>query len=136
MQGTPCDREVAGRLLLCYTPDVMRRNKNFDTAVAWVKAHYVIHPSLDSIKLVHPDGRAYGRFWSFLVRRDANGKLVKLPTPTITIANGRRPVYDFVNTIVHELTHLAQFLEGRPYDEGEAHHAGVVAAARYRGLTS
>ncbi len=50
--------------------------------------------------------------------------LSKIMEPTITIANGRRSVGDFVNTLVHELTHHQQHLAGRPYCEMEAHSAG------------
>jgi hypothetical protein len=109
------------------------RNKNFEAALAFVREHYadMFHPSLRAVNLVRNNGVNYGRFWPTTVRRNSAGLLELWEQPVITITNKRRPVHDFVNTLVHELTHLAQHVEGRPFCEREAENAGYAAARRY-----
>lgn len=114
-------------ILFMMTANGKRVNKNFEAALAYVQANYaeMFHPSLRSVQLVSPDGRAWGRFWSFTVRRDpATGKLSKVEQSIITIADVRQPVQEFIDTLVHELTRLQQHLAGRAYSELEAQSAG------------
>ena len=103
-------------------------NKNFSSALTYTRANYahLFDASLRSITLCRQmDHRgAYGTHYCI-------GKESR-----ITIANGRRSVAEFVNTLVHELTHHQQAAScstlTRNEREGEAWCAGNLAQNNYK----
>ena len=102
-------------------------NHNFDVALRFVRANYthLFVPRLGRVALIRADGVRLGRalLW-------ANGDPV-----VVHVMNGRRDVAEFINTLVHELTHVAQFIVGRNTltrdAELEACAAGDRAGQRY-----
>lgn len=49
----------------------------------------------------------------------------------VSVSDGIRTVAEFVNTLVHELTHVKQFRERRQPREPEAYEAGIQAQTEY-----
>ncbi len=104
--------------------------KEFKTALTYTQERYanLFDPTLDPIVLVPSNrmGNANGRFWSIRNR-----------AAYIQIRRGRRSVADYVGTLVHELTHLQQYVTGRAKimtceeREAEANAAGWKAQRQF-----
>ena len=105
--------------------------KEFEAALAYTQERYVnlFDPALDPITLVPSNrmGNTNGRCWtSFHTKRTY-----------ITIRRGRRTVADYIGTLVHELTHLQQYVTGRAKvmtceeREDEADAAGFKAYGQF-----
>ena len=104
--------------------------KEFEAALAYTQERYanLFDPTLDPIVLVPSNrmGNANGRFWS-----------VHNQAAYIQIRRGRRSIADYVGTLVHELTHLQQYVTGRAKGmtseerEDEADTAGFKAQGQF-----
>lgn len=98
----------------------------FAAAMTWVGAHYpdLLHPSLQAIVFVDDD--------SDVELEGLRGYFVVDETGTrIAIAERGVETRAYIDTIVHELSHLRQHVQDRPADEAEATAAGKAAAAQY-----
>lgn len=87
-----------------------RKNKQYEAALAYVQANYS-HLTAGVTFELRSNVNADGTYW--------NG--------TVTVRNARHCAAEFVNTLVHELTHHKQAVEGRPFYEHEAYAAGDAA---------
>lgn len=114
-------------------------NRNFEAAMRFVRSEYaeMLHPRASFVLLPRLHGGANGLCMRNIAivngkpARDAAGAIIHSGAYTISIAIRRRTVAEFVATIVHELTHVAQHESGRAIDETEAHSAGTSASRAY-----
>ena len=110
------------------------RNQAFEDAFRYVMREYsqLFHRSLESVTLLRAQNH----------ERGAGGMHIRIGGlrgySRITVKNAVRPTHQFVEIIVHELTHLQQWVDGRAAQmteaqlESEAYPAGWAASLRYR----
>lgn len=110
-----------------------RRNKEFEAALEFVRVSFpeLFSPALSSIELVGASDL-----------RDYFGQCVPsidMTRAKIKIRNGRQSACEFVDTIVHELTHVAQLVSGAwdtlSYNAAEAEANTAAAKARKMAFT-
>lgn len=104
------------------------RNKAFDQAFTFVESNYsgLFHPTIEICLL-----KAYRH------DRGALGTHTRInPTRSrITIKNGKYSIPEFVDTLVHELTHAQQHISGRAdsmSSNAKEHEAGIAGYAAMR----
>lgn len=97
------------------------KNKNFDIALTYVQKRYphLFHSRLQSIELLNINAGWLGLHCNF----DGESK--------IKIKNGQYKIQEFIETLVHELVHVWQYVDNRERKESEANAISYEAYKIY-----
>jgi hypothetical protein len=111
-------------------------NENFETALAYVRQTYPeLVKLVVGIRLVPPEKLPDGALGGYPSRLDKDLLPPTKPDGDVLVADGQETA-EFVNTIVHELTHARQKFEIGislgPDNEREAILAGDAAEDRFK----